>query len=95
MYQLTMFSRPGKQAITIEVRMSTLNDENTRSQRAKILNHLQSGKTINPLQALNEYKCFRLGARIYDLKQSGYNIDSRMIKAGNGKKYAEYSMRVN
>ncbi|OCG58996.1 helix-turn-helix domain-containing protein [Gilliamella sp. Nev3-1] len=75
--------------------MSTSNNESTQSQCAKILNHLQSGKTINPLQALNQYGCFRLGARIYDLKQDGFNIDKRMVTAENGKKYAEYSMRVN
>jgi hypothetical protein len=75
--------------------MSTLNNERTQSQCENILRHLQSGKPINPLQALNQYGCFRLGARIYDLKQSGYNIDSRMIKAENGKKYAEYSMRIS
>ncbi|OCG24619.1 hypothetical protein A9G45_08450 [Gilliamella sp. HK2] len=75
--------------------MNTLNNENTHSQCAKMFNHLQSGKTINPLLALNKYDCFRLGARIYDLKQIGFSIDKRMITAKNGKKYAEYSKRVN
>ncbi|MFQ0999757.1 helix-turn-helix domain-containing protein [Gilliamella sp. BG6] len=75
--------------------MSTLNNESTQSQCKNILRHLQSGKTINPLQALNEYCCFRLGARIYDLKKRGHSINSRMIRAKNGKKYDEYSMRVN
>lgn len=73
--------------------MSTLNNENTQSQCLSILQHLQSGKSINPLQALNQYGCFRLGARIYDLKQDGYLIDRRMVKTENGKKYAEYSLR--
>jgi hypothetical protein len=75
--------------------MSTLNNESTQSQCTKILNHLQRGKTINPLQALDQYGCLRLGARIYDLKKRGHSIDSRMVKSRNGKKYAEYSMRVN
>ncbi|WP_392559762.1 helix-turn-helix domain-containing protein [Orbus mooreae] len=75
--------------------MSTLNDINTKSQCELILNHLKSGKSINPLYALNQYGCFRLGARIYDLKQSGYQIDKQMIKTENGKKYASYSLRVN
>lgn len=75
--------------------MSTLNNESTQSQCKNILRHLQSGKTINPLQALDQYDCLRLGARIYDLKKRGHSIDSRMIRAKNGKKYAEYSMRVN
>ncbi len=73
--------------------MSTLNNENTKNQCLLILQHLQSGKSINPLQALNQYGCFRLGARIYNLKQNGYNIESRMIKTESGKKYAEYLLR--
>lgn len=65
-----------------------------KSQNEQILNHLKSGLSINPLQALNEYGCFRLGARIYDLKSKGYAINQRMIKdLKTGKKYAEYSMR--
>lgn len=72
--------------------MTTLNTKKTMSQCDRILIYLQSGKTINPLQALNLYGCFRLGARIYDLKQSGYDIDSRLVHK-NGAQYAEYSMR--
>lgn len=74
--------------------MSVLQYENTQSQCLSILRHLQCGKSINPLQALNQYGCFRLGARIYDLKQRGYLIEKRMVKTANGKKYAEYSMRI-
>ena len=48
-----------------------LKTKKTLSQCDRILTHLQSGKTINPLQALNLYGCFILGARIYDLKQAG------------------------
>lgn len=74
--------------------MSVLQYGNTQSQCLSILRHLQRGKSINPLQALNQYGCFRLGARIYDLKQRGYLIEKRMVKTANGKKYAEYSMRI-
>jgi len=72
--------------------MGTLKTKKTLSQCDRILIHLQSGKTINPLQALNLYGCFRLGARIYDLKQDGFDIDSRLVHE-NGVQYAEYSMR--
>ena len=51
--------------------MSTLKTKKTLSQCDRILIHLQSGKTINPLQELNLYNCLRLSARIYDLKQAG------------------------
>lgn len=69
--------------------MSTLKTNKTLSQCERILMHLQSGKTINPLQALKLYGCFRLGARIYDLKQAGFDIDSRLVHE-NGVQYAEY-----
>ena len=64
----------------------------TLSQCDRILIHLQSGKTINPLQVLNLYDCLRLSARIYDQKQAGFDIDSRLVHE-NGVQYAEYSMR--
>ena len=72
--------------------MNMLKTKKTLSQCDRILTHLQSGKTINPLQALDLYGCLRLGARIYDLKQSGFDIDSRLVHE-NGVQYAEYSMR--
>ena len=72
--------------------MTTLKTKKTLSQCERILIHLQSGKTINPLQALDLYGCLRLGARIYDLKRAGFDIDSRLVHE-NGVQYAEYSMR--
>ena len=72
--------------------MNMLKTKKTLSQCERILTHLQSGKTINQLQALNLYNCLRLSARIYDLKQAGFDIDSRLVHE-NGAQYAEYSMR--
>ena len=40
-----------------------------QSQNERILDHLIQKKTINPLQALNLYGCFRLSSRIFDLKE--------------------------
>ena len=70
-----------------------LKTKKTLSQCERILIHLQSGKTINPLQALDLYGCLRLGARIHDLKKNGNFIDTKMIYK-NGSKYAEYSMSL-
>ena len=61
------------------------------SQSQLILSHLQSGKPINPIEALNKYGCFRLSARIYDLKKSGYIIRTEIIEE-NGKDFAQYSL---
>jgi hypothetical protein len=64
---------------------------NTFSQNEQIRLHLEAGKTITPLQALNLFNCLRLGARIHNLKEMGLAIGKRII-AENGKHYAEYSI---
>ncbi|WP_420013315.1 helix-turn-helix domain-containing protein [Tateyamaria sp.] len=46
----------------------------TETHNAKVLAHVQLGKSITPLEALDEFGCFRLGARIYGLKQAGHPI---------------------
>lgn len=61
------------------------------SQTAMILGHLRSGKSITPLDALDLFGCFRLGARIYDLRQSGHKIEKELIDVG-GRWVAEYRM---
>jgi len=59
------------------------------SQEQDILNYLKCGNKLTPLEAVQLFGCMRLGARIYDLKEKGYPIDSRTVK--KGKKYvAEY-----
>jgi len=55
-----------------------------------ILNDLLKGKDITPMDALNDYGCFRLGARIFDLRELGYDIKTK--KPENGKQYAIYYM---
>lgn len=44
------------------------------SQKEYILQHLRAYGSIEPLTALREYGCYRLGARIADLRHEGYNI---------------------
>ena len=53
---------------------------NTNTHTAKVLSHLKSGKSITPLEALSEYGCFRLGARIWDLKKNGHPIQKKMVE---------------
>lgn len=60
------------------------------SQNKMIKAHLDSGKTITAIEALDQFKCFRLASRINDLKQSGYLVDKRMIELPNGKRVAQY-----
>ena len=61
------------------------------TQNQLILEHLKEHKTINPIQALELFSCFRLGARIYNLKQDGYQIETKRKKNNKyGNYYAEY-----
>jgi|TARA_R110000765_G_scaffold30028_1_gene71340 hypothetical protein len=61
------------------------------SQNDRIKNHLQNVGRISPLVALDLYGCFRLAARIADLRGTGLAIKMKRIKR-NGKSFAEYSL---
>lgn len=65
--------------------------ETTISQEFKILQHLKTGKTITPIDALMEFHCFRLAARVFVLREQGWPIHTTKIKSGE-KTYAEYSL---
>lgn len=63
----------------------------------KILRHLEDYGSITPVDALREYGCMRLGARIYDLKRAGHDI-TRTLEAGRNRygeetRYARYTLR--
>jgi len=60
------------------------------SQKKEILNHLKQGNKITPIDALKKFGCFRLAARINDLKKEGH----RIVNVGS-KKYAEYEIENN
>jgi len=62
------------------------------SQETSILEHLQSGKTITPLEALNSFGCFRLASRICDLKKQGHIIEKTNIISKNNKRFAVYKL---
>lgn len=60
-----------------------------RSQADRIIDHLATGRKLTPLQALSKFGSLRLGARVYELKQQGHDIRSKLVKRG-GKQFAEY-----
>lgn len=67
------------------------------SQDEQILDHLRAGHTITPLDALAKFQCFRLGARIYELKRShllrdGEKIVTETHTTTNGKRIARYRL---
>lgn len=78
-----------RRASNIRKNLSKNETEDAESQCRAILNHLQQGKGITPMDALNLFGCFRLSARIWDLRANGYNIVTRsQIK--DGKRFAKY-----
>jgi hypothetical protein len=65
-------------------------NEDRRSQSARILIALKQGP-LTPMDALREFGCFRLAARVLDLRQAGYTIVSEKVEA-NGKRFAQYRL---
>ena len=48
--------------------------QHSRSQKDLILKALKSGHRVTPIDALNRYGCFRLAARIAELRAAGHDI---------------------
>jgi biotin operon repressor len=52
---------------------------------------LLSGSELTALDALNRYGCFRLAARIDELREEGLPIET-VIERQGGKRYARYRL---
>ena len=65
-----------------------------QSQAKRILEYLKAGNGITPMDALDLFGCFRLGARIADLKKRGYEIITEKVKVDGGKYVARYHLAV-
>ena len=63
------------------------------TQCEQILDHLKRGKTITQVDAFNEYGCWRLAARIADLRQAGHDVLTVMESQGE-KVFARYQLRT-
>jgi hypothetical protein len=63
------------------------------SQNTEILAFLKTGHPLTAINALTYFSCFRLAARIQDLRDKGYRIETQMV-SNNGRHYAEYTMAV-
>ncbi len=62
-----------------------------KSQKENILEYLQIGNKITPLEALYQFGSFRLSAVIFELRQEGYNIITHN-KTVDEKTFAEYEL---
>ena len=63
------------------------------SQTKQIADYLNKGKKLTPIDALNKFGCFRLAARIAELRNDGMNIITTSIKLKNKKLIAQYSLK--
>jgi hypothetical protein len=60
----------------------------------QILSHLKRGKTITQVDAFNEYGCWRLAARVKDLRNQGHDVLT--IRESQGEKvFARYLLRTS
>jgi hypothetical protein len=64
--------------------------KSTDSHNALIKGWLLNGYYITQLEALNMFGCFRLAARISDLRNEGCSIATKIITLQNGKRVAMY-----
>ena len=60
------------------------------SQTEQLLAALKRGP-VTPLDALRDFGCFRLAARVEELRKSGFNVVTEMAEA-NGKRFARYRL---
>lgn len=58
------------------------------TQGDRILADLKAGRSIDPLTALRKYGTMRLGARILELRESGYKIDTELVRVRTRTGYA-------
>lgn len=57
-----------------------------------ILDRLQQGP-VTAIDALDGCGCFRLAARINDLRQAGHEIETQTLELPNGKHVAQYFLK--
>lgn len=62
------------------------------SQTRTILAYMKAGNGITPMDALNLCGCFRLSARIAEIKKLGYAVKTESVKVEGGKYVARYSL---
>lgn len=71
----------------------------TNKQCQRILDYMRGGGRLTSLSALNELGVARLASRVHDLKEMGYEVNSRMVsktnRYGEKSKFKEYWMEAS
>jgi hypothetical protein len=63
-----------------------------KSQKQLVLEYLEKGNTITPIEALNMFGTFRLASRINELRDEGHSIKTIRHITHSGKSVAMYHM---
>ena len=63
----------------------------TKTRAHKLLMHLLRGRTINGVQALNQFGIYRLSSVIKNWRDKGFKIETKMITRA-GRRYGVYKM---
>lgn len=67
------------------------------SQNGRIIDYLAKNGSITQLDAMKDLGIMRLGARVFDLKERGYNIQTVMVedlnRFGEPTRYARYYLK--
>jgi hypothetical protein len=63
-------------------------NKETKSQSKRILKHLQDGNMLTPRDAAELFDCWRLAARIHELREQGLDI----VNVNRPGTYAEYML---
>ena len=68
------------------------------TQCEKVLRHLRTFGSITPMEAMQEYGIMRLGARCWDLRNSGIPVVSEIVagknRFGETTHYAKYRLMI-
>lgn len=64
---------------------------NTVNQAEQILDYLKGGHSLTALKCVRLFGCMRLAARVNELRSTGHNIKTEMVKLG-GKRVAKYTL---
>lgn len=59
------------------------------TQNQRVLERLKTGAWLSAVEAIREMYITRLGARVWDLRKMGYEIEERRVQ---GKPYSEYRL---
>ena len=66
------------------------------SDKTRVLEYLRANGSITPLEAFNGFGCYRMGARIWDLRHDGHSISTEMVEGrdrnGERERYARYRL---